>query len=117
MVALLKFAADLPVAAEVQPEVTAIEQHRKLLANPDPVPGMVEKLTGALRTALNEAHGRFSADHEARMTALEATPAWKQITPTQRYEILGKQRHPGAADHRRGDDRGSPRHAPAHQAE
>ena len=45
--ALLKFAADLPIAAEVQPEVTAIEQHRKLLANPDPVPGMVEKLTNA----------------------------------------------------------------------
>ena len=79
LVALLKFAADLPVAAEVQPEVAAIEQHRKLLANPDPVPGMVEKLTSALRTALNEAHGKFSADHEARMTALEDTPAWKQI--------------------------------------
>ena len=36
LVSLLKFAADLPVATEFQPEVTAIEQHRKLLANPDP---------------------------------------------------------------------------------
>ncbi len=88
LVALLKFAADLPVATEVQPEVTAIEQHRKLLANPDPVPGMVEKLTSALRTALNEAHAKFSADHEARMTAMVETPAWKQITQPRRYEIL-----------------------------
>ena len=88
LVALLKFAADLPVAAEVQPEVTAIEQHRKLLANPDPVPGMVEKLTSALRTALNEVYGKFSADHEARMTALVETPAWNQISQPQRYDIL-----------------------------
>ncbi len=88
LVALLNFAADLPVAAEVQLEVTAIEQHRKLLANPDPVPSMVEKLTSALRTAINEAHSKFSADHDARMTALVATPAWAQITQPQRYEIL-----------------------------
>jgi hypothetical protein len=88
LVALLKFAADLPVAAEVQPEVTAIEQYRKLLGNPDPVPGMVEKLTNALRTALNEAHGKFTTDHEARMTALVATPAWAKITQPQRYDIL-----------------------------
>jgi len=86
--ALLKFAAELPVAAEVQPEVTAIEQHRKLLASPDPVPGMVEKLTSTLRTALNEAHGSLATEHDSRMTTLESTPAWKQISPTQRYDIL-----------------------------
>jgi hypothetical protein len=89
--ALLKFAVDLPVAAEVQLQVDAIAQQRKLLANPDPVPGMVEKLTSALRTALNDAHTRFSADYEARMSALEGTPTWKQLTPEQRYDNLGKQ--------------------------
>ena len=89
LAALLKFAADLPVAAEVQPEVTAIEQHRKLLANPDPVPGMVEKLTSALRAALNETHGKFSADYAARLTTLTESPTWKQIAQEQRHEILG----------------------------
>jgi len=89
LVALLKFAADLPVAAEVQPEVTAIEKDRKLLSNPDPVPGMVEKLTSALRAALNEAHSRFSGDHETRLTTLTESPTWKQITQPQRYDILG----------------------------
>jgi hypothetical protein len=88
LVSLLKFAADLPVAAEVQPEVTAIEQQRKLLANPDPVPGMVEKLTSALRTALNEAHAKFSADYDARLTTLTESQTWKQITQPQRHEIL-----------------------------
>jgi hypothetical protein len=86
--ALLKFAADLPVAAEVQPEVNAIERDRKLLGNPDPVPGMVEKLTGALRAELNEVHSRISDDHEARMAALTESSTWKQITQPQRHEIL-----------------------------
>ena len=58
LVSLLKFAADIPFAAEVQPEVTVVEQHRKLLANPDPVPGMVEKLTAEL---LDAANGRGAA--------------------------------------------------------
>ncbi len=89
LVALLKFAGDLPVAAEVQPEVAAIEKDRKLLASPDPVPGMVEKLTSALRTALNEAHAKFSSDHDTRLTTLTDSPTWKQITQPQRHELLG----------------------------
>ncbi len=89
LVALLKFAAELPVAVEVQPEIAAIEKDRKLLANPDPVPGMVEKLTSALRTALNEAQAKFSADYDARLEALTESPTWKQITQPQRHEILG----------------------------
>jgi hypothetical protein len=87
--ALLKFAADLPVAADVQPEVTAIELHRTLLANPDPVPGMVEQLTNALRTALNETQSKFSADYDARLTTLTQSPTWNQIAQPQRHEILG----------------------------
>ncbi len=89
LVSLLKFATDLPVAAEVQPEVTAIEKDRKLLANPDPVPGIVNKLTSALRTALNEAQTKFSADYESRLETLTESPTWKQITQPQRHEILG----------------------------
>lgn len=89
LIALLKFAADLPVAAEVQPEVAAIEKDRKVLANPDPVPGMVEKLTSALRAALNEAHSKFSGDYEVRLTNLTESPTWKQIPQPHRHEILG----------------------------
>jgi hypothetical protein len=89
LAALLKFASELPVAAEVQPEVAAIEHDRKLLANPDPVPGMVEKLTSALRSALNEAHGGLSTEYKNRMSALESAPGWKQISQTQRNELLG----------------------------
>ncbi len=90
MTALLGHAADLPVAAEVQPEVTAIEQHRSLLADPDPAPGMVEKLTAALRMALNEAHAACTAGQERGMSALNASTAWQKLTPEQRYELRTK---------------------------
>lgn len=89
LTALLDFAADLPLAAEVRPEVAAIEQDRKLLARPDPAAGMVDKLTDGLRTALNDAHREFSADYEARLDALTESPSWRQIAQPARHEILG----------------------------
>jgi hypothetical protein len=85
---LLKFAQDLPIAAAVQLETTAIEQQRKLLANPDPLPGLVDKLTAALRAALNEAFAKLYSEHASRLAAIEATSTWQQLTPEQRYEIL-----------------------------
>ena len=90
LTALLNFAADLPAAAEVRPEVKAIEQHRSLLADPDPVPGMVEKLTAALRAALNEAHAACTKGHENGMATLEASSTWQQLKPEQKYDLLTK---------------------------
>ena len=51
---------------------------------------MVEKLTGALRAALNEAHGRFSTDYGARLAALDACPTWTKLKPEDRYDLLSK---------------------------
>jgi hypothetical protein len=90
LTALLAHAADLPVATEVQAEVKATLDHRRLLDNPDPVPGMVEKLTEALRKALNEAHSACTASHEKGMDGLETHTTWKKLKPDQRYEILSK---------------------------
>ena len=88
LTALLDHAADLPVAAEVQPEATAIEQNRSLLSNPDPVPGLVEKLAAALRDAINQAHAACVASHEDGLSSLDASPTWQKLTPDQRYELL-----------------------------
>jgi hypothetical protein len=92
LAALLDFARELPVAAEIQPEVAAIEHNRSLLANPDPVPGMMDKLTAALRAALNETHARLAAEHESRLLSLEASAAWQKLSSEQRYEILSANR-------------------------
>jgi len=70
--------------------VKAIEDHRRLLDDPDPVPGMVDKLTQALRKALNDAHVACTAAHEQGLAGLEATETWQQLTPEKRYEILPK---------------------------
>jgi hypothetical protein len=78
------------VAAEVQGEVKAIEEHRRLLDEPDPVPGLVNKLTEALRKALNEAHTACTAAHEKGLESLEANVTWQKLKPEQRYEILSK---------------------------
>jgi hypothetical protein len=49
---------------------------------------MVEKLTSALRTALNETHAKFATDYDARLKALTESKTWKQITEPQQLEIL-----------------------------
>jgi hypothetical protein len=90
LTALLGHAADLPVATEVRAEVKAIEDHRRLLDDPDPVPGMVQRLTEALRKALNEAHTACTAAHEKGMDGLEGNVTWGELTPEQRYDILSK---------------------------
>ena len=108
-----EFAADLPVAAEVQPEVTAIEQNRRLLADPDPVPGMVEKLTEALRIGAQRAP-RQLLERPTRTAhgVLEATPhleaAHAGAALRRSSAQYGIRDH---ADDRRGHDRGNPRHA------
>ena len=86
--ALLDHAADLPVAAEVQPDVKAIEQNRTLLLDPAPVPGLAEKLAAALREAINQAHSACTTSHESGLNSLDESPAWQKLTPKQRCDLL-----------------------------
>lgn len=92
LTALLHHAADLPVAAEVRPEVEAVEANRTLIADPDPVPGLVDKLTNALRAALKQAHEECVNGMTVGEAALEAHPAWGMLTPDQRYTVRDKNR-------------------------
>ncbi|MBA4188926.1 MAG: BREX system P-loop protein BrxC [Planctomycetaceae bacterium] len=90
LTALLHHAADLPVAAEVRPEVEAVEANRTLLADPDPVPGLVGKLADALRVALKQTHSACTSAHDAGMAALDASLVWQKLLPQQRYDLLTK---------------------------
>ncbi len=78
----------MPIAAEVQPEVKAIEQNRCLLSDPDPVPGLVEKLAATLREAINQAHSACTTSHENGLTSLDESTTWQKLTPEQKYDIL-----------------------------
>jgi hypothetical protein len=86
---LLEHAVGLPVADEVHAEVAAIEQHRSLLADPDPVPSLAEKLTQALREALNQVHARCAQQHTEGQNNLATSPIWTQLNPTQQCGIIG----------------------------
>ena len=86
--ALLGYAEELPVAAEVAPEVAAIEEHRSLLAEPDHVPGLLAKVAAALRDALNTAQAACADRHQTGLAGLESTTVWQTLTPEQRYDCL-----------------------------
>ena len=87
---MLGHATELPVAKEVQSEVDSIREHRRLLDDPDHIPGFVAKLTDSLRTALNVAHASCTSQHASGLEELELSEVWKKITPEQRYELLSQ---------------------------
>jgi hypothetical protein len=89
---LLMHAAALPVAGEVQPEVEAIKQHRRLLDDPDPVPGLVDKVTQALRVALNHTSAQCQRLHQDGKRTLADSSVWQKLTPEQQ-EALTRQHH------------------------
>ncbi len=80
-------AADLPVAADVQPEVDAIEQDRRLLDEPDSVPGLVDKLAQALREALNQAHATCKKLQQEGQALLDASATWQQLSLDQQTTL------------------------------
>jgi hypothetical protein len=88
LTSLLGNAVELPVATEVQPEVDAILEHRSLLADPDPVPGFITKLTTVLRKEINQAHAACTESHEKGLSSLEVSTDWKKLKPEQRYDLL-----------------------------
>jgi hypothetical protein len=91
--ALLAHTAHLPVAADVQPEGDAIEQYRRLLDDPDSVPGLVDKLAQALREALNQAHAHCKQLQQEGQATLDASGTWQQLSLdqqtalTQQYQL------------------------------
>jgi len=86
----LRYAAGLPVAAAVQPQVDAILSHRSLLASPDPVPPLCKSLTEALRTALVQSHAEFQTLHQQQILALTAAEAWQRLSNAEQAELLAR---------------------------
>jgi hypothetical protein len=85
---LFDYAVGLPIADEVRGEIEAIEKHRGLLADPDPVPGLTEKLTQTIREALNQVHTRCTQLHAEGQKTLAASPIWTQLDPAQQHTIM-----------------------------
>jgi hypothetical protein len=90
LLALLEHAEGLPIAAGFRSEVEAIEWNRSLLAGPDPVPGMVEAVTQALRDALNDARARCELARQEGRESLVASQAWERLKPEDRASLTAQ---------------------------
>jgi hypothetical protein len=87
---LLRHARGLDVAEEVAPQAQAIEDHRLLLQDPDPVPPLCDQLTNALRVAVTEAAKSYLLEFEGHLRALEQSSAWQQIPAEARDRIISE---------------------------
>ena len=85
---LLYHARTLPIAKEVDPQVSAIVQSRALLDDPDPVLPLINQVATALRSELQREHKRLleTQDHEVKI--LEASDEWQNLASTEGQRFL-----------------------------
>jgi hypothetical protein len=89
--ALLGQATGLPEEADCKVQVQAITDGRMLLASPDPVPGLCDKLTKVLRKALVQAQADFRQVYDLEAASLSSDATWQKLTPAQQEDILTTQ--------------------------
>jgi len=80
----------LPEAEDVRRQMQTIEGERQLLADPDPVAPLCDKLTQVLREKLTAHHARYQQLHQEGMAALQQSDAWPKLTDAQRQSILNQ---------------------------
>lgn len=85
---LVCHAQDLAEADEVRQQAQTIESERQLLADPDPVAPLCDKLTQVLREKLTAHHSRYQQLHQEGMAALKQSDAWSKLSGEQRQFIL-----------------------------
>ena len=87
---LLRHAEGLPVATEVREQSIAIESNRQLLADPDPVKPLLDRLTDELRAELQQRLERLDSARSHAMSALETSAEWQALESADRDQILEK---------------------------
>lgn len=89
---LLRHAKALGPYAALKAEVDAIEAQRSLLAEPDPVWPLLDKIVDLLRQALNAKLQAFEQTFQQAQAQLVADAEWDKLTDAQRAQ-LGAQHH------------------------
>ncbi len=84
----LHHAAALPETADLQKQVNAIREERRLLDASDPVPAIHKQVVGLLRSALNGVYSEYKALYESEMAKLTASESWMKISEADRKRIL-----------------------------
>jgi hypothetical protein len=85
---LLPRAADLSGYEQLSSERDAVTAQRSLLKEPDPIGPLLERVTDALRKALNAKYDAYTESFRENMAALAMNPDWQRLSETQRNELI-----------------------------
>jgi hypothetical protein len=94
---LMRHAANLPVAAAMAPDVSAIRDGRQLLDDPDPIAPVLKELTSVLRTEMVQRAEQLATAQRAAVAELEASQEWGKLHATER-ETIAAGAHLAAVD-------------------
>ncbi len=81
-------ASGVPITVEIETSLSAIRSARSLLAEPDPVPPLVQKLLNELRRALNTIQAELLSTHKREMSRLESSPIWKKLPREKQKQLI-----------------------------
>jgi hypothetical protein len=87
---LLRHAKTLGPYAELKAEVDAIKAQRTLLADPDPVRPLLDRLVDSLRQAISTKVETFKQTFEQQQTLLFGDADWAKLNDIQRAELVTK---------------------------
>ncbi|KXX66267.1 BREX system P-loop protein BrxC [Marichromatium gracile] len=87
---LLRHAATLGPYAPLKAEADAITDQRSLLAAPDPVRPLLDKVVDLLRQALTAKLDAYRAVFQEQQTLLEADSDWSKLDDTQQADLVEK---------------------------
>jgi hypothetical protein len=87
---LANHAAKLTEADDARQQIKTIENERQLLAEPDPVAPLCDKLTQLLREILTAHHSSYQQIHQDGMAALKLADAWSKLGDEQRQSLLAQ---------------------------
>lgn len=85
---LASHADKLPEANETRQQIETIANERQLLADPNPVAPLCDKLTQILRENLTAHHSRYQQLHQEGTVGLKQSDAWSKLNDQQRQSIL-----------------------------
>jgi hypothetical protein len=87
---LLLHARKLPIANEVDPQISAIINSRTLLDDPDPVSPLINKVAAELRSELQRERQRLADIQYQELKVLEASQEWQKLTMAERQRLLNQ---------------------------
>lgn len=87
---LLHHAQTLAPYADLKAEADAIEAQRSLLADPDPVRPLLDRVVDLLRQALNAKLEAHRAAFQTQQALLAADADWNKLSDAQRVDLIAK---------------------------